>query len=725
MADLYNELYGAEAQGKAPAGGDLYSKLYGSEPAPTTWTSPTTGGAIFEPVAQMVTGSVGSAVGGLAGFADVIRGKSAEEATKTIQDIQQAMTYQPRTEAGKTLSQAIAYPFEKASEGLGWVGGKIGGAFGDEAAGEAIGESAIPVAATLLGARPAMAVGSKLAKQAATNRAAAATSAAVERVMAEPGKTLAVQQALDLPNPILLNPKEAYNTPLSRAVTTMANESKLDTALIEANKPAFTANAKIQMGMDERTALSSKAYDDYQASIAGPKLEVASIPKFAPDTKAIADLDALKKNFDLVGLPDAFNEVNPAILHAQQSIASGITGEQLMASIEELRRVSRNLHNKKEMGKTDAAVADASIGIANVLEDMVERHLQGTGREGLLNQYRDFRRKSAIAYAYESATDKNHMMIDPQKLAKVTRADNAFTGEARAMGNIAGVFKNESRLNTPRGEAYQLLRRSTVPATIGGLIGGAIGGPGGAAVGISAGAGLSELILSPAARRLAMSRWMQERARPALTSLEGEAVPPRSYVDPTTRSFAPGFEPPPFVPGSFAQSISGKLDEGLGRTPLPEIPPEVPPNPLYGFREPTASAVRPTPLPELPPVASALLDIADDLPKGTSTAYKGAVDFMLRQDALQHPAIAQATMQFVAEAERLRSQINSAQGFWKNRYQAELDALSTEFAQGMLQMGVRNPQEAIGLQPLYQGGETSAQLRLPIEKVKTLRDLVP
>ena len=163
----------------------------------------------------------------------------------------------------------------------------------------------------------------------------------------------------------------------------------------------------------------------------------------------------------------------------------------------------------------------------------------------------------------------------------------------------------------------------------------------------------------------------------------------------------------------------------------------IPPNPLLGYSEPTFGAGR-TPLPKLdekafpstgPAMASELMSIADDLPKGTKMVYENAVDFMSRQDALNQPAMVEATTQFLTKAEDLRGKIHNSQGFWKNRYQAELDALSQEFYKGMIQFGSRTPQEAIGLQPMYEGsgplytGPANTP-RLQVEKTRSLRDLM-
>ena len=60
-----------------------------------------TAAGMVEAGANMASGMVGSAVGGLHGIYDVVTGKGADQATKDIQADQEALTYQPRTAVGK------------------------------------------------------------------------------------------------------------------------------------------------------------------------------------------------------------------------------------------------------------------------------------------------------------------------------------------------------------------------------------------------------------------------------------------------------------------------------------------------------------------------------------------------------------------------------------------------------------------------------------------------
>lgn len=72
------------------------------------------GGA--EAALSMATGTAAMPV---AGYAGMIGGKD------TVEKVQNAMTYQPRTEAGKKASAIASYPFEKLGQGARWTGEKV------------------------------------------------------------------------------------------------------------------------------------------------------------------------------------------------------------------------------------------------------------------------------------------------------------------------------------------------------------------------------------------------------------------------------------------------------------------------------------------------------------------------------------------------------------------------------------------------------------------------
>jgi len=114
---------------------------------------------------------------------------------------------------------------------------------------------------------------------------------------------------------------------------------------------------------------------------------------------------------------------------------------------------------------------------------------------------------------------------------------------------------------------------------------------------------------------------------------------------------------------------------------------------------------------------------ASPAPQSFPNAGGNTIDFPLRQEVLQQPEVVAATQAFIAESERLRKIVyNAISPSVREKAQRDLAALEQTFGQGMQQLGIRSPQEAIGLQPLYEGGVTP---RLEVKKTFDPRTYTP
>ncbi len=114
-----------------------------------------------ETALQIGSGLVGSVAGGLAGLGqtgiELVKGKGLSESLAsgggTARHVQEALTYEPRSEGGRAVSSAVSLPVEVANKLLGHGGAAVGRAAGDEAAGETIGENILPAGLAMAGAR--------------------------------------------------------------------------------------------------------------------------------------------------------------------------------------------------------------------------------------------------------------------------------------------------------------------------------------------------------------------------------------------------------------------------------------------------------------------------------------------------------------------------------------------------------------------------------------------
>ena len=106
------------------------------------------GGA--ETALQLATGAIAAPISGLAGIAAGIvpGGRTAAE---TVEEVGQALTFQPRTEAGQAISEAVATPFRKIEE-FADIAGEVTGD-PDDVFGATMVKTAILAAPALLGLR--------------------------------------------------------------------------------------------------------------------------------------------------------------------------------------------------------------------------------------------------------------------------------------------------------------------------------------------------------------------------------------------------------------------------------------------------------------------------------------------------------------------------------------------------------------------------------------------
>jgi len=140
-----------------------------------------------ESATQMATGAVATPIAGLAGIAQgaynvlapAFGGQPGRPAAQRVEEVQQGLTYQPRTESGKVVSQNVAYPFQKLAEGANVVGERVAEATGSPLVG-ALTRAAPDVAMSLMApeARGAMSSVGRGMVGAAPRAAAAGAGAA-------------------------------------------------------------------------------------------------------------------------------------------------------------------------------------------------------------------------------------------------------------------------------------------------------------------------------------------------------------------------------------------------------------------------------------------------------------------------------------------------------------------------------------------------------------------
>jgi hypothetical protein len=468
-------------------------------------------GGVLEPITKMATGFVAKPVGEIAGMvsgaADVLSGGrlGGRNASEVSQDIQKAMTYEPKTQAGRSSINPLNFIPETIGAGIQAVANPVANAVtGENAdpssfrkmAGDAVRE-AIPQAANI-GMVKAFPMPKTPAELAAKSFQDAARIDAAKMAVEKYGLSL---------DPVISNP-----TKMNALRATAAGQDHLLALLRRENEPKVAMILKDDLGIPKTTALDSVApFEAVREAAGGAKRKIQTMAGFADDGTTATTISALQPEA-LIGGKAAQKKVGRMIEDANNLLSSNVHGGRLIAEIENLRKTARDIYKGTDIKPTQRAVADASMGIANALEGMIERNLQTLGMDDLLTQFRDGRVKMAKSYTLQEATNLNTGLVDPLIIAKMTSKDNALSGAFADVGKIAGNFPEALGIKPGAPGGFKELAATHMTRTgAGGMTGYVVGGMfGQPLLGAGIGAGLGELGGSLYAKRLATNPKVQQ-----------------------------------------------------------------------------------------------------------------------------------------------------------------------------------------------------------------------
>lgn len=468
-------------------------------------------GGIVEPLTKMATGFVAKPVGEVAGMVsglgDVISGGrlGGRNASEVSQDIQKAMTYEPKTQAGRSSLNPLNFIPEAIGKTVQAIANPVADyVTGENAdpssfrkmAGDAVRE-AIPQAANI-GMVKAFPTPKTPAELAAKSYQDAARIEAADMAVNKYGLSL---------DPVISNPTKA-----NALRATAAGQDHLLALLRRENEPKVATILKTDIGIPELQPLTSTApFEAVREAAGGAKRQIQKMSGFVDDGSTAGAISALQPEA-LIGGKAAQKKVGRMIDEANGLVSQEVHGARLIAEIENLRKTARDIYKGTDIKPTQRAVADASMGIANALESMIERNLQTLGMEDLLGQFRDGRVKMAKSYTLQEATNLNTGLVDPLVIAKMTSKDNALTGVFADVGKIAGNFPEALGIKPGASGGWKEFSQThftrTAPAAAAGYgIGMMFGQP---YLGAVTGSVLGELAGSAYAKRLATNPKVQQ-----------------------------------------------------------------------------------------------------------------------------------------------------------------------------------------------------------------------
>ena len=501
----------------------------------------------------LATGATAVPVSAAAG---ILTGKLGEGPNKAVQErVMGALTYQPRTETGRNVL----------------------GSLGDVAT-----ALKIPSYSPTMGAfRPAPAINALRNEaqmirefQPFPERAARLQQERVTQSFQNAPLIESAQAAQRLG--VAIPPAISNPTKANKIVAALTGSP--EARMARKNEPQWTEAAKKDMGLPPATTLDRAAFDKARSTpeITQPYEAVGNIAQLTPDEQTLSIIEGLRIPA-LIGGESSARAVSGLIDSTIQKLNAGLSGSEALANIRNLRQSAQTVYNAQRKGITapspeSISVADASMAIANQLEELAAQNLTGTQARA----FQKARTLLAKTYDYERATDFNTGRIDPTQLAKMAE-QKPLTGTASDIASVAANFPTIAEVKPGAGPILPTLARTGPGAAIGFGIGSAFGMPYIGSIVGGIGGGMTNALM---ARRMMSPAYQAANAMPPDYRLPVNALRPvepgasnLAMFNPQSAVLPPEYTPNFIMPGQPQQPRSAYeaaqqalREEGLRRT---------------------------------------------------------------------------------------------------------------------------------------------------------------
>jgi hypothetical protein len=434
--------------------------------------------------------ATGAAAVPVSAAAGILTGKLGEGPNKAVQErVMGALTYQPRTETGRNVL----------------------GSLGDVAT-----ALKIPSYSPTMGAfRPAPAINALRNEaqmirefQPFPERAARLQQERITQSFQNAPQIEAAQAAQRLG--VAIPPAVSNPTRSNKIIAALTGSP--EARMARSNELQWTNAAKKDMGLTPATTLDKAAFDKARSApeITQPYEAVGSIARLTPDEQTLTAIEGLRTPA-LIGGEASARAVSGLIDSTVQKLSVGLSGSEALTNIRNLRQSAQTVYNAQRKGITppspeSISVADASMAIANQLEELAAQNLTGTQARAFQNA----RTLLAKTYDYERATDFNTGRVDPTELAAMAK-QKPLTGTAADIASVAANFPTIAEVKPGAAPILPTLARGGTGGTLGFGLGSVVGFPAlGGVIGASGGMLANALM----ARRMSTPAYQAANAMP-------------------------------------------------------------------------------------------------------------------------------------------------------------------------------------------------------------------
>jgi hypothetical protein len=344
---------------------------------------------------------------------------------------------------------------------------------------------------------------------------------------------------------VAVNPAEANPNVKTKLLVNATGDSLVNAKAAKANAPKWNELARKDLGLPENTPLTPEAFEKARSAHSAPYDNIKKIGVMQTSDDVMGELSGLKLDPLSTSSPEKAAKVNAVVDRVISQTAEGLSGDNVVGQIRGFRKDANQVLKNPNASPIDMDVAQAQLGIANALENLIENNISNPRA---LDDFRKARAALAKTYDWERATGVTTKQVDPLQIAKLAEKGKPLTGVLADVANVAGNFPDIANLNLPTEPLlYQRLRRGGAGGTAGFVLG---GGPVGAAIG----AGLTSLGSEATANMLARPGMQNRLAIPAdrRIPLPVEPKTPMAPI-PQDRAVVPydysqqAFVPPNFV----------------------------------------------------------------------------------------------------------------------------------------------------------------------------------
>jgi hypothetical protein len=356
-------------------------------------------------------------------------------------------------------------------------------------------------------------------------------------------------------NPAVTNPTFGNRT------KGMVVGSAFDEAAAKANATQTTNVVRNDLGLTARQPLNEAAVDAALNKAGKPFDVVRNMPLLQPTVDIEESIAALRVP-KLIGDTGQAAAVGALVKDTLDMLSEGRSGALVLDDIRQLRKQAQSVYKARDKGNNpspaDIAGADARMGLANTLENLIDANVSDPA---LLANIRAARTRMAQIYDHDRAINYANGTVDPQAYAKMLEERKGkMSGVGADIGKVAATFPEVMSEQTPTAQIMPAVKRSGIGAAVGALVGGAIGNYPGALAGAAVGGSTGLLGTRLTARGMTAPEYQASRAMP--TDYRVNALRPvePSYSPNALVPFDPrnAVVPPGMVPES--QGFSAPFD---------------------------------------------------------------------------------------------------------------------------------------------------------------------